>query len=299
MFEMNSAFYGIIVAVLVCSLVLNTIGIWLIFRIRIQRTHQNLILMHFSIFQILLSILALVYWISALLGFGEEHQIRIWSNTVITSFRLPMYLTVNILTFDRLCATKYNLNYRRIFTKRRIRLMLLVPWISWFGSILILASLNSRNVIDVHEIIVFPILDCTSLAFILYTYCYIYYKIRKRRKNLHSIAANRLPGSNQKFIRVTTAIIFSFVFLVILPDINTSITAGYVEPSVSRIIILVGYILISSYFITLPLTYIFMQRKMRAMFMETVIRRSRNKRFMQWGDKEIGISNPKFQVTNF
>ena len=294
---MNNALIGAIVAVQVFALVLNTIGIWLINRIGVQRTHQNYILMHLSIFQILTLTIALVYWISALLGFGEEHQIRTWCYTILTSIRFPMYFAVTILTFDRLCATRYNLNYRRIFTKRRIRLTLLVPWISWFVSIFILALLNSKKAINVHEIIVFPFLDCAILAFIIYTYCYIYHNIRKRRKNLHSIAAKRLPGKNRQFIRVTTAIIFSFVFLVILPDINTSITAGYVEPPVSRIIILVGFMLINSYFITLSLTYIFMHRKMRAVFMETVIRRS--KKFMPWGDKEIGVINPKFQVTKF
>ena len=253
--------------VLSFALILNIIGTYLLHKQGVQRTHQNLIIMHLSMLQIPAVSVSLVYWLSMAI----ESLHMSWIEWLVQSARIPIYLVIATLTFDRLYGVKYSLRYRSYISTRKIRTALLASWISWILIFSILFPLRSEELSHVLSAIVFPILDWLLLLFILYTYWYIFYKIRKRPKSVFS--ANRLPiqrGSKQ-IRRVSTTIIFFYVCLVLLPDVTVSMALQILENNNVKIVYYAGVIINSCYLIALPITYVFMQKSTRNMFMNQML----------------------------
>lgn len=250
-------------AVIVCM-----IGVILILKIGTQRTHQNFILLHLSIIEMLTLLTALFYWMSALLGTDKDDKMRVISNLCLTSYRLPMYLLMAVITLDRLFGTKYGLHYRRLLTRRKVQIMMFAIWLSWIADLSMLVGLQSSIILRVHDFIAFPILDGALLIFVMYTYCNIFCIVRKRAQNLHRVSTSKKQEARQsnRFLGVSSTIVISFISFVVVPDIVVSLTEWCAKESSSKTTRLIGYVLINLYLVALPFTFVFMQRDVRRVF---------------------------------
>ena len=256
------------------ALILNIIGIPLIRVQPSQRTHQNLIILHLSILQIPISISALAYWISILIHGLGPNAIMNWSFPLVISSRTTVVLIISILTADRLIAIKYSLRYMTIASKRKVMVALIASWLPWVLGFSILASLRRETYEHALVIYVIPVLGCILLVFILYTYSYIYWRIRRRRRILKDTSASsyQTQDGNKQILRVSTAIIVSYLLFVVLPDLINSMIGQVVESESLEIIMFVANMLNTCYYLTLPIIYIFLHKEMRRMFMEAIVK---------------------------
>ena len=256
------------------ALIFNGIGIHLTRKQGPQRTHQNLIILHLSVLQIPISITALTYWISMLIYRIDNDIIIGWTVPILISCRIAVNLIIAILTAERLLAIKYSFRYMTIVSKLKLKVALIASWLPWVVSFSILASLAREMYEQVLIIVVNPVLDCLLLVFILYTYSYICWRIRKRRRMLIAISANihQTQDSNKQALRVSTAIIVSYIIFVVMPDIADSILERFMEGETLEVIMLTAHMLNSCYYLALPIIYIFLQRNVRERLLETVVK---------------------------
>ena len=287
------------VAIVIFALILNVIGVCLVHKHGAQRTHQNVILLHLSILQIPILSAALVYWISVLIGSREDNIVLSWSKTLLISSRMPVIFIIALLTFDRLIAIKYSLMYWSFMTKRRVMAALIASWFSWIACFSILISLNTEESTNIASLILFPVQDFLLLLFIVYTYCCIYCKIHKRRTKLSEISTNaqQTQSGGRQALLVSTTIIFSYAFLVLLPDVTISTAEHFIEGNASEITSHIGDMLSNCYFITLPLTYIFLNSSMRELFVASVLNFCRNKNKHPNAASTTKLTDGKIMVT--
>ena len=256
------------------ALALNTIGIYFIRRQGSQRTHQSLIILHLSIIQIPISIAYVSYWILVWI-YGEEPNAGLnWTLPIWISTRVILISIIFILTADRLLAIKYSLRYMVIISKRKLNMVLIVSWASGLVIFSILKSLRSEIYVHFILVIALPIVDSVLLVFILYTYCYIILRIRRRRQAFRDSSVNtqQMQQGSGQALRVSTVIIISYVICFILPGYTDSIIRQSVKSGTLEIILLTVNMLDTCYFIALPVAYIFLHRNMRRMFMDILFR---------------------------
>ena len=289
------------VVIVIFALILNIIGVCLVRKHDTKRTHQNLILLHTSILQIPILSAALVYWISVSIGFGEGNAVMSWSRTLVISSRMPVIIMIAILTFDRLIAIKYSLMYRSYMPKRRVMGALIASWFSWIVCFSILISLDTEDSLNMASLILFPAQDFLLLLFIVYTYCCIYYKIHERHTKLTGMSVNtqQTQSGSRQALLVSTAIIFSYAFLVLLPDVIISTAEHFIEGTASEITGHIGDMLSNCYYITLPVTYIFLNRSMRKMLVESIVNCCRNRNTQPNASGVTALTDGKIQVTKF
>ena len=256
------------------ALILNVIGIYLIRKQESQRTYQNLIILNLNVIQIPISIGANAYWISVLThGTGSKTLLR-WTTPMWISARITLIFIIAIVTFDRLFAIKYSLRYLIIVSKRMVKLALSAIWLSWFVGFSVLKSMGTDIYFHVIIVLIVPISEFLLLCFILCTYFYIFWRIRKRRKILKDSSANpqQVQYWNKQALRVSTAIILSYIMFVVLPDFTDSILQPIIKGEAWEKILLTAYMLDTCYYVALPVTYIFLHRDTRRMFLENVVR---------------------------
>ena len=254
------------------SFVLNIIGICLIGKQGARRTNQSLIILHLSILQVLIGSAILAYWISVLSNMAYSDGIMKWDLPILVSSRIIFLLIIAMLTFDRLFSIKYSLRHRNVASKRRINIALAVSWLSWAVGFSIIKLLTKRTYLSAFSLII-TVMDCLLLLFILYTYCYIYWRIRMRHRNLINISANnqQLQSGGKQARLVSTAIIVSFAFLVLIPDVVIAIAGHFIDNTKSEIIVNIGIMVNNCYYVALPVNYILLHRGMRGMLMDTIV----------------------------
>ena len=255
----------------ICALGLNITGVYLVYKFGIKRTHQNVLILHLSIFEVLISVSGSVNLIKVLLG-NKGDNLQKLSNISLISLRLPICMAIAVLTVDRLYAAKYLLRYKRLFSRERVKRMLLATWVMWIVNLSILLLLSSASFLYWYEVVIFPTLDCMLLALVAYTYCTLFRIIRRRCTTLREISTstNQTAHGTQRFFRVSMLITFSFVLLVTVPDTVVSFLAHFASATVAKTANHSGYVLNSLYILMLPLTYIFMQRNIKGILMEKI-----------------------------
>ena len=283
------------------ALILNIIGLYLLRKQGATRTNQNLILLHFSIIQIPMLSVNLNYWISIMFDVPEESLQMKWTVSFLISGRMPIFLAIIILTIDRFCSIKYSLTYRSSTSKRRIKVALILTWMLWIACFVILLFFTAERLYHVLATIVIPIKDCVLILFILSTYCYIYCRINKRNRTMSTTSARsqQTQSGSRQILRVSTAIIFSYLFLVLLPDLTLSIALHHTDQYTSILIIHSRNMLNTCYMITIPLTYIFLHRNMRRIFVEKIMSCCRIEGAIPSVLSTISPTEREMKVTNF
>ena len=260
-------------AIVGLSLVLNIFGIYLILKQGARRTNQCVITLHLSILQVLIGSGILAYWISVLTKSANNDGIKKWNVPILISSRITVLLIIAILTFDRLLLIKYSLRHRTIASKKRVNVASAISWLSWAVSFSIVKSLIKEAHLAVFSVVV-TIIDCLLLVFILYTYIYIYWRIRVRHRNLINTSAinQQIQSGGKQALRVSTAIIVSFTFLVLIPDVVLAIAKHFVDKEASKIIVYTGIMVNNCYYVALPVTYIFLHKEMRRMLLSIMMK---------------------------
>ena len=256
------------------SLALNILGIYLIKKQGARRTNQTVIILHLSILQVLILINVLAYWISVLTKIDNSDGVMKWNVPIFISSRITFLLIIAILTFDRLFSIKYSLKHRTVASRRRVNIALAISWLSWAVSFSIIKILSKEIYLAIFSAVFITVMDSLLLLFILYTYSYIYWRIRIRHRNLINTSANNQQtqsGRKQAF-RVSTAIIVSFTFLVLIPDVVVAIAGHFMNSKESDIIVNAGIMVNNCYYVTLPVTYIFLHRDIRRMLMDSIVK---------------------------
>ena len=279
------------------ALILNMIGMYLIRKLDSQRTHQSLIILNLSMIQIPISIGAHIYWISALKHGVWSNRLVSWTIPLWVSTRITIIFVITMLTADRLLAIKYSLRYTVIVPKRLVKLALLAIWISWIAGCSIFKSLKIDTYLHVLRVIAIPVLEGLLLCFILYTYSYIFWRMRKRQKILRYSSANpqQVQHWNKQALRVSTIIIFSYIVLVVLPDFTDSMLDSLIKGEGLEIILLIAYMMDTFYYVALPLIYIFTHREMRRTLMESVVRCCSSKTAMPGNANVIAVTEERVQ----
>ena len=111
----NIGFVYWILAVHGIDVILNITGGYFICKIGAPCTNPSIILLHISIFDIMVLTAAAFHLTSALVGAGTN--VRSLSYSTYASLRFPLYMVYAILTIDRLYATKYSLSYRSLLSE--------------------------------------------------------------------------------------------------------------------------------------------------------------------------------------
>ena len=294
-------FSCISIAISTIALVLNIIGLDLVRKHGATRTNQNLILLHFSIIQIPMLSVNLNYWISIMLDVPEESLHMKWTASFLISGRIPIVLAIIILTIDRFCSIKYSLTYRNSTSRGRINLALIITWMSWITGFVILFLLGAKRLHHVLTTIVIPVKDSVLIFFIFSTYCYIYCRITKRNRTMSTTSARsqQAQSGSRQILCVSTAIVISYLFLILLPDLTLSIALHHTDQYTSILISNSRNMLNTCYMITIPLTYIFLHRNMRRTFVEKIMSCCRIEGAIPSVLSTIRPTEREMQVTNF
>lgn len=243
------------ITILCISIVLNAVGIYCLIKLQNNRTFQRLILINLSVGQILMSLMAMPYFLFVIMKINAESMLMKIIFAVTSSMRLPLYSIMIFLTIDRLLACKLNITYRDVITKRIAVRLLVLSWASAVVVCIIELAFKS-NIIERYSRIAFIALDVLFLCIASITYTYILKKILEGKK----LAKHSNNATNQrrtiKFFKVSMTIILSFTILVALPDIGIAILMQ-TNGSVNLTIQLVHLCVTGLYFLALPITYIF------------------------------------------
>ena len=270
----------VIISLILCSLVLLFLGITLLAGAKKERTHQNQILIHLSLAEILLLASAMIHWVFVLLGEKDGSLTLKIISLFIFCTRWPSYCFLFLLTLDRLIGTKYALNYRMVLTQRRIRCCLAFAWSSWMFFLIWLIFAKPGTIFNVSYKFLFPAFDGIYLCFAAYAYRYIFRVLCKRRKNLnkHSLRTRKTYESEWRVVRMSLMIVCMFAIFVVLPDAALA-TFILSQRPVEKSLAAAAFIMLTLYCLSIPLTYIFMQQKIRNRLQQQIQRACCVRRF--------------------
>lgn len=228
--------------------------------------------MNLSAAQILMSSLAVPYWVLAINGHDMHSGIMLTLLEIITSFYFPLYTIMTFLTIDRFLACKLSLRYKIVLTERRSLVALAISWLLGLINMLVLLFADdSKQLIKMQTRFILPILDGMFICAALITYTFILSNIlgRVHATERNAPVTGRMERFRLKFFQVAAIIIFTFIVLVVGPHIAATIyshTRGDMPKSVE----LATQTVLSVYFIILPLLYIFMQKEARLLFLQSL-----------------------------
>ncbi len=235
------------------AILLNGLGIYLLTSCR-PLSNSKFLLTNLAVTEIVLSGIYIVF--SFIRGISSVLSVTVW---------LAYYSAIFFLTIDRLIATRFPLKYRVLITKKRLKLAI--------GTALIL-----EMIIGVSSVLwpmfltlyMWIVLDVTFIVLCVLTYGYIFTKIFLRRR-FDNNGQERNEGRRQrlmtnrerKFVKIAGLIIFSFVLLILMPDIILhQYASNWVE------------ILLPIGIVADPVIYIFLQDDLRSLLKRRVFRRN-------------------------
>lgn len=260
---------------LIASILLNSMGVYLLSNYGNKTSNQRLIMIHLSGTELALATTEIVYWSFVWAGHEEETSVILQSIVIINAGIFGTYYLVLIaLTLDRLLASVLTIRHLTICSKPRVIKALLVAWVLGLTSSIPFFTIEFENIYDIYYKVNFLCLDTIFLSCAILTYSYILAQILKRRQKIRDQALSRtnhsisLTGQSQ-YYKVTTFIIVSFIFLVAIPDIvyihRFIITevGSSIEESIIEIVWQLN-------FLVDPVIYIFCQKTLIKGFFKTL-----------------------------
>ena len=253
------------------GVLLHSLGIYLLSKIKVAINNQNIILMHLSVFGIISSSYLIVYNCNRLAGLGMDENFTVSAYLFGEGTYVIFYLIMILLTTDRLAMSLLLLKYQVIMTRKRMKIGLVLCWILGIVCGGLYAILRFRKIgISIHIF-----LDGCFLILTVATYASILCKVHERRKLLRT-NPNSHNSSHSQFYLVTCLIISSFTLFVGIPDIyRLSIPKFDIKSfysNLSRLAVSVNNIID-------PCIYIFLQQSVRNILREKLVswRKSKNK----------------------
>ena len=209
--------------IIAIAIIFNSVGIYGLLSMKSNRTFQKLILLNLSMGEILVSVVAIPYFVLISLGTDPNSYTTEKLFGTATSFRLPLYSMMIFLTVDRLIACKMHFSYRQLITRRVATIILAFSWAS--GAAYYTADLlSAHDVTKRYSKIIFTVVDSIFLFLVTITYTYILRRIMEQRHLLQNTPEkNHFQRRKAKFFKVLSAIILTFTLLVAIPDIVVTI----------------------------------------------------------------------------
>ena len=254
--------YLISFLVLIIALFLNVTGTILLWKFERGNTNQRTILLNLSICQATISCVVAVIRCSRVIGLPfEDRYVLIVENVPFLCF-IQYYFIMMIMTIDRFIGTKYPLRCADIFSKRRLKMLLLFTW-SLCVIIGILSSIFYNRVRSVFEGIVFPVLDIVALSCIGIAYGYIMFVVNTRK--LASSATARRNTESKQLIKMTAIIALTFVLSAVIPDF----VLAFIGKETSREILATLFCCFYLGLVADPITYLLIRKRLRRAFVDT------------------------------
>lgn len=203
--------------ILVCAILLNTLGIYLMHQQCDNHppSNQTIIVTSISLAEIVIPIMEGVYLIGELSGFDEDSKFLSYCDVTIAGLFFVYYMVLFLLTLNRLMACVFIYNYRKVVSKRRLILALVVIWVSGVIIALPFYFINYEIFLTVWYKFIYLILDAVILVTAILTYTYVFRTTKAKEERRTS---NQSNTSNQ-LILISFLIILTFILFVIAPDV--------------------------------------------------------------------------------
>ena len=288
----NSIFY-LLFSILIFAVVVNFLGLYLLRKDLSRQTNQNLILKFLSTLQLCHSCILIARW--SLICHGLTANYIVVQILVCTIYCIYLNVTMVMvtMTFDRLIATKYPLKYAFILTNKKAQIILfssVFALITIFGiSVSILTYGPFMYVLDNF---VNPIVSVATTIFLVIAYTYIFVRISRRRtlgnsmeivrvsrtaeNSVHnyrirratenSMQNIRIRAENQKYLKMASIITLTYFTCYVVPDVSIVVCRKFFMDNVDiyRILWYLGLVFD-------PITYIFMQKRLRKKLVDMVV----------------------------
>ena len=252
--------------VLISSALMNAVGLYLLHKDGRRQTNQNVMLKFLSGCELVLSLLSFLRWILTLRGLTADDRIY----QIIVHFAHADYFNyifvMIFMTLDRFIAVKYPLRYPFILSRRKAKMIL-------FSSLVICGAFGFTSLFVNHErfdyvvnLYVFPFTSATAAISIVFIYTYILTKVLRRRHLLASrdnVSARR-NKDEQRLLKMVAIINATFMVFFLVPDMMFALWHSVLYNIDRRIIFIIWY----SGFLVDPITYIFMQKRLRNLMLE-------------------------------
>lgn len=170
------------------SIVLHSTGLYLLTSVRRKR-NQDLIIIQLSIAEIGMNVLDITQNIIA--RYPKNKQSLPYLIIVnCCFFVIPFFLIIIFLTIDRFLEVYFNIRYQVYFRARFVLLFLMSGWCIGFITGIVLLCIKIKYGIEVRKYIykwMFPPYEVLFLVIAACTYCYIYTKYTRTRKQKLSL----------------------------------------------------------------------------------------------------------------
>lgn len=248
-------------ALLISATILNTLGLYFLFTDTNIHTKQNLILKFLGSLELAYSCVLIIRYSFTCHGYTTSDTVTQILLRMVHSIYLNITFIMVIMTFDRLIAVQYPLRYAFILKRRRARLILISSTLFWIiigASCLALDFIQFRSIF--HEY-VDPAVSLVSATFMVVSYVFIFIKLLRRKRNLNSSShsfQNRSRTENRKILKMATIITVTYLICYVVPDVANLLCHKCFANSIHiyRILWHLGPVFD-------PITYIFMQRRLR------------------------------------
>ena len=271
---------GFLVLLLIAGIV-NILGIYLLYQLKSKLKEHRLLLCFLSGTTIVIVLLESVYWIGEVVGL-EEYSSRLLQVIIIIDLGVfcTYYLTLLVLTLDRLFAVSYPFAYKRLLNIKKIYFAMVACWISGTLSSIPFFFLDYHAIYDIYYKYIILALDGLILVTVLFTYVFILQLLFKRYwKEKRLAASGKIPAyyqkksnCNCKFVRIFLLILTSFLIFVVIPDIYfvyRGVIFDYMSMTEEEIISLMWQI----NYILDPLVYIFFDPAIRKVLKRKICRK--------------------------
>ena len=252
----------------IAAAVLNALGIYLLFKDTNCKTNQNLMLKYLSTVELALACLLMAdlsFTCHSTKSGNIDIQVLL---PMIRSFFFNITLIMCIMTFDRIIATKYPIRYITMMTSKKVKVILFSTTLLCIILGVLLSVLQARKFNVIYHINIFRILNVVSALFIIISYIYIFSLLLRRKQFSNSSQNSRMRRSaeNRRFLKMAAVITltyfvcYSLSYIIILSNVDFHTN----NLDALRIPLNLGLVVD-------PITYIFMQKRLRASLMKLMV----------------------------
>ena len=269
----DKAVFPVSFSIISSAVVLNVLGLYLLFKDRIRQTNQNLILKYWSSVELICSCLMLTDISIMYHGWTGSDKLFQVSTRILYSVYPITSLVMATMTLDRLIATKYPLRYVFILTKKKAHVILCSSTFLCITGGVSTSFLEFDQFLSAFDKFVFPAISTSATLFMWAAYTYIFIQVSKRRNMDNSMQNIRIRRTteNQQFLKMASIITLTYVTCYVIPDFAFMSCTGCFANGIDvyRILFYLGPVLD-------PITYIFMQKRLRKRVVKLICCRKKN-----------------------
>lgn len=271
--------------ILISSIIFNFCGILLLNSLRTGSIAQKVILMNLSVSEILLAI----GWISDLIAtsigltFDDREMLIIWALRAGVYFF--WFFDIYLLSIDRFLACVFAIKHRTSVNRKMLQRLMAVLWVIFSLKSIILLLLDTKKCHTVYNTYVWVTLDCIAVVILCVTYISIFvYNLKRARMRRLRVASlehqDNRSRNNSHFVKVVGLILLSFVFFEAVPSL-TEMSFFLRKSQIPGELQSVIQIFYQLNLLVDPLMYIFLQPRIRSLFVARIthiVRRIRGKK---------------------